>query len=79
MGEKLLTVEEAAAIAKLSFMTIYRAISNTHLEKVTRGRRVYISEAALLRWFRAGAKTGRTKFDVLSSAQPKPKAPKSTK
>jgi len=63
MGDKLITMSEAAQLAKCSYHTIHRAIKKGNLAAYKPGKAVLILEQDLKTWFKSkriqAVRTGR--------------------
>jgi excisionase family DNA binding protein len=68
MGNKLITMDEAAQLAKCSYHTIHRAIKKGDLAAYKPGKTVLILEQDLTEWFKSkrirAVQTGRPRKHV---------------
>ena len=68
MGNKLITMDEAAQLAKCSYHTIHRAIKKGDLAAYKPGKTVLILEQDLTEWFKSkrihAARPGRPRRHV---------------
>ncbi len=68
MGNELITMNEAARLAKCSYHTIHRAIKKGDLAAYKPGKTVLILEQDLTEWFKSkrihAARTGRPRKHV---------------
>ena len=55
-ADQILTIEEAAAFARLSKATLYGLVSRSEIPSMKKGKRLYFSKQELTEWIKAGRK-----------------------
>jgi excisionase family DNA binding protein len=55
-ADQLLTIDETAALAHLSKLTIYGLVSRAEIPCMKKGKRLYFSKTELINWIRTGRK-----------------------
>ena len=61
--EKLLTIQEAAQLLKLSVPTIYSKVSKRELPVMKRGKRLYFSSTELMEYIKQGRKKSNAEIE----------------